>query len=94
MGGAVGWFSVTSTIRSGNGTNVPFAFRVAEADSLEAFSDILTRDGCITGDRFRVQNGRSEHQARLIDKRRTLLTAEGIASVTEFSGIEDFAIYE
>lgn len=88
------FFSVTSTIRSGNGTNVPFAFRVNAADTLEDFQKILTRDGCILGDRFRVQNGRGDLQSVLTDRKETLLTAEGIASVTEFPSANEFKIYE
>lgn len=90
----MGWFSVTSTIRSGQGTNVPFAFRVEGIQSLDDLADELAENGCVVGDRFRVHNARGDRGGALTDRKETMLTREGIASVTLFEGVEDFELLE
>lgn len=88
------WFSITSTIRSGNGTNVPFAFYVEEAETLDDFADILVEDGVVVGDRYRVRRGQGDEAPALTERRRILLTRDGIAQVSEFHNAERFDLLE
>lgn len=90
----MGWFSVTTTIRSGQGTNVPFAFRVEGIETLDDFADELAANGCVVGDRFRVNNPRGGRDGTLTDRKETMLTREGIASVTLFDSVEEFTLLE
>ena len=91
----MGWFSITTTIRASNGANVQFAFRADGIDSLEDLADALEEEGVVVGDRFRVQNQRGEDETGTIsDGKRTLLTREGVASVTPFLGVEQFELIE
>lgn len=89
----MGWFSVTSTIRSANGANVVFAFLTQDADDIEGFADELAENGLIAGVRYRVRNHR-EGGGVLEEPRRFLLTREGVASVAEFDGIDRFEVVE
>lgn len=90
----MGWFSVTSTIRSGQGTNVPFAFHVEGIETLDDLADELAEHGVVVGDRYRVHNARGGRGGALTDRKRTMLTREGIASVTEFSNVDEFELRE
>jgi len=92
---AVAWFSVTTTIRAGNGQNVVFAFRAPDGvNTIDDFADELSEHGVITGERFRVTNARAGRKGVLDERRDIMLTREGIAAVQPFSNPEDFEIYE
>lgn len=88
------WFSITTTIRAGNGQNVVFAFRTNEANSLTELADELAENGVIVGDRFRVSNPRRGLPGVLDERREIMLTREGIASAVVFQNVEEFELYE
>jgi hypothetical protein len=88
----MGWFSVTTTIRSAQGVNVPFAFYVEDVETVDDLADVLAEDGVVVGDRYRVTNPRDGRKGLLSDRRRIMLTREGIASATEFGDLSDFRL--
>lgn len=90
----MGWFSITSTIRSGQGTNVPFAFHAEGIEDLDALADELAENGVVVGYRYRVYNARGGKGGRLADRKLTMLTREGIASATVFTNVDDFELQD
>lgn len=90
----MGWFSVTTTIRSGNGANVSFAFRAKDIETLEDLADELAANACVVGERFRVINGRAGNPGILDDRKSILLARDGIASVVAFPTAAEFELRE
>lgn len=88
------WFSVTTTIRSGNGSNVVFAFRTSDIETLDEFADELATNGVVVGERFRVINPRSGRQGILDDRREIMLTRDGVASAVIFQNAHEFELHE
>lgn len=91
------FFSVTTTIKADNGTNVVFVFLPSPSENIETigdFADALEESGLVTGDRFRVTNGRRGEERVLLGRRETLLTREGVAMVTPYSEAENLRIIE
>lgn len=88
------WFSITTTIRAGNGSNVTFAFRANDIDTLDDLADELATNGVVVGDRFRVANPRRGFPGILDERRNTMLTREGIASAVIFYNADEYEVHE
>lgn len=87
----MGWFTITSTMRSPAGTNVVFALSVDGIMEVDELADELAEHGVITGTRYRVRNHR-EGGGSLEDPRSIMLTREGIAAAIPFAVDERFTI--
>lgn len=90
----MGWFSITSTMRTTSGASIPFALRVADAETLDDLLERLARDGGVIGDRYRVQNASGGRPAVLHERRRVLLTREGIAIASVFDAVDRFKVMD
>lgn len=91
------WFSVTSTMRAPNGTNITFAFRPAASENIECLDDLadaLCENGVVVGDRFRTSSARGGEKPYLYDGREIMLTREGVAMATDFHSAENLEIIE
>lgn len=87
----MGWFSVTSTISSSKGGSVGFILFVENVNSLDELQDVIAENGCVIGDRYRLDRGRDGERGTLRRGERTLLAGSGIASVTEFPMAVNYA---
>lgn len=78
----MGFFSVTSTMTSGSGSNVVFVFRPDDpsiASEIE-FGEALSKFGCIAGTRWKFK----EAHGRLFDPRRVVIGLAGLVQATKF----------
>lgn len=90
----MGWFSVTTNIKAGNGSNVVFAFRTRDIETLDELADELAENGVVVGERFRVANPRRGLPGVLDDRREIMLTREGIASAVVFYNAHEYELHE